>query len=115
MRARTADVRTCCAHLRARVDAGVRSVPTHQRQTVRALSAIVDRVWLAAQAFLGASAFNANIGAWNTARVTTLQSVCAASGRAARRMQPGCARPGFDAAWPVVRGGNAEARACAHM
>ena len=28
-----------------------------------------------AQAFLQASAFNADIGAWNTARVTTLQSV----------------------------------------
>ena len=32
------------------------------------------------QAFQSASAFNANIGAWNTARVTTLESVCAAFG-----------------------------------
>ena len=31
------------------------------------------------QAFNGASAFNANIGAWNTASVTTLSSVCAVS------------------------------------
>jgi hypothetical protein len=31
-----------------------------------------------------ASAFNANIGAWNTAAVTTLQGVCAARGPAAR-------------------------------
>ncbi len=31
------------------------------------------------QAFLSASAFNANIGAWNTARVTTLSLVCAAT------------------------------------
>ncbi len=31
------------------------------------------------QAFNGASAFNANIGAWNTAAVTTLSSVCALS------------------------------------
>ncbi len=39
-----------------------------------------------AQAFGGASAFNANIGAWNTASVTTLASVCAAPGPAARTM-----------------------------
>ena len=37
-----------------------------------------------AQAFASASAFNANIGAWNTAAVTTLSYVCAASGPAAR-------------------------------
>jgi hypothetical protein len=29
------------------------------------------------QAFISASAFNANIGAWNIARVTTLNYVCA--------------------------------------
>ncbi len=39
-----------------------------------------------AQAFSSASAFNANIGAWNTARVTTLYAVCAAPGPAARTM-----------------------------
>jgi hypothetical protein len=33
-----------------------------------------------AQAFSSASAFNANIGAWNTAAVTTLSFVCAAPG-----------------------------------
>ena len=45
----------------------------------------VDRGWFGAQAFLGASMFNANIGAWDTARVTSLQEVCAAfSARAAR-------------------------------
>ncbi len=37
-----------------------------------------------AQAFRSASAFSADIGAWNTARVTTLVSVCAARGPAAR-------------------------------
>ena len=37
-----------------------------------------------AQAFQFASAFNANIGAWNTAAVTTLYAVCAAPGPAAR-------------------------------
>jgi hypothetical protein len=39
---------------------------------MRAPSVIVDRGWLGSQAFDLASAFNANIGAWNTARVTTL-------------------------------------------
>ena len=68
-----------------------------------------------AQAFYSASAFNANIGAWNTARVANMYSVCAASGPAARhRRRRGRARPGFDAALPVVRGGTADARARAH-
>ena len=40
----------------------------------------VDRGWLGAQAFYSASAFNANIGAWNTAAVTDLSWVCAAFG-----------------------------------
>jgi hypothetical protein len=35
-----------------------------------------------AQAFNSASAFNANIGAWNTARVTVMNSVCAGPGGA---------------------------------
>ena len=38
------------------------------------------------QAFYYASAFNANIGGWNTASVTTLSSVCAPSAVA----QPKC-------------------------
>jgi hypothetical protein len=33
--------------------------------------------WLGPQAFQYASAFNANIGAWNTASMTTIDSVCA--------------------------------------
>jgi hypothetical protein len=37
----------------------------------------VDRVRLGLQAFQGALAFNANIGAWNTASVSTLSWVCA--------------------------------------
>ena len=73
--------------------------------------------WIAcgfgAQAFYGASAFNANIGAWNTASVTTLEAVCAAF-RPGGAQYGGRARPGFDAARPVVRGGTADARACAH-
>jgi hypothetical protein len=64
-----------------------------------------------AQAFYSAPAFNANIGAWNTAAVTTLYEVCAAPGGA---HYCGHARPGFDAARPVVRGGTADARTRAH-
>ena len=41
---------------------------------------------LGAQAFYSASAFNANIGAWNTASVSNLYAVCAAPGPAARTM-----------------------------
>jgi hypothetical protein len=39
-----------------------------------------------AQAFRSASAFNADIGAWNIASVTSLSDVCAAPGPAARTM-----------------------------
>jgi hypothetical protein len=38
----------------------------------------VDRMWLGSQAFYSTKAFSANIGAWNTASVTSLQQVCAA-------------------------------------
>jgi hypothetical protein len=34
-------------------------------------------VWFGLQAFVASSVFNANIGAWNMARVTTLYGVCA--------------------------------------
>ena len=62
--------------VRARVRSGAHaSAPTH----ASAFPSAVDRGWLGAQAFQAASAFNANIGAWNTARVTTLQWVCAFS------------------------------------
>jgi surface protein len=47
------------------------------------------------QAFYYASAFNANIGGWNTASVTTLSSVCAPSAVA----QPGL-KPRQMWAWP---------------
>ncbi len=61
---------------------------THRRRHMRAPSVGVDRVRLGAQAFQNASAFNANIGAWNTAAVTSLANVCAAfSARAARQRQ----------------------------
>jgi surface protein len=66
-----------------------------------------------AQAFYGASAFNADIGSWNTASVSNMESVCAAPGPADAHYG-GRARPGFGAARPVVRGGTADARARSH-
>ncbi len=68
-----------------------------------------------AQAFSYASAFNANIGAWNTARVTTLSNVCAAPGPAARTLADALGRASVRrgrlcAAAPPMR-----ARACAHV
>ena len=78
------------------------------------MRALSRRAWTAcgfgAQAFYGASAFNANIGVWNTASVTTLYQVCAAPGPAGAHYG-GRARPGLDAARPVVRGGTADAPA----
>ena len=70
---RAARVRPCararaCAIGRARIRA----------DTCERLPAGVDRGWLGAQAFYAASAFNANIGAWNTASVSTMAYVCAA-------------------------------------
>jgi hypothetical protein len=56
-------------------------VHTYPRRTVRARSVGVDRVRLGSQAFQAASAFNAHIGSWNTASVTTLSNVCADFGR----------------------------------
>ncbi len=56
--------------------------PMHPREHMRALSRRRWTVlWFGAQAFQGATAFNANIGAWNTASVTSLSYVCAAFGR----------------------------------
>ena len=49
---------------------------TYPRRNVRALSVGVDRVWLGSQAFSFAAAFNANIGAWNTASMTSMSFVC---------------------------------------
>ncbi len=66
-----------------------------------------------AQAFHSASAFNANIGAWNTASVSNMAYVCTAPGPGGAHYG-GRARPGFDAGRPVVRGGTADARARAH-
>jgi hypothetical protein len=38
---------------------------------------LFESVWLGPQAFMNAAAFNANIGSWNTAVMTTMSSVCA--------------------------------------
>jgi hypothetical protein len=38
---------------------------------------LFEGAWLGSQALRGASAFNANIAAWNTASMTTMASVCA--------------------------------------
>jgi hypothetical protein len=46
------------------------------------------------QAFNGASAFNANIGAWNTASVKSISSVCAVLAAASNTAKP-CARSGY--------------------
>ncbi len=67
---------------------------------------------LGAQAFSEASAFNANIGAWNTARVTDFGYVCAAfPARAARHRGRDALGRVVGAARAVVRGGTADARA----
>jgi hypothetical protein len=91
------------ARVRARGRVCARARP-HLRRRVRALHAAAERRVLGSQAFSLASAFNANIGAWNTASVTRLSFVCAALGPA--RTAADCARSVFDAWAVVVRGGN---------
>ncbi len=69
-----------------------------------------------AQAFASASAFNANIGAWNTASVSNIAYVCAASGPAALYMAAALGRASVRrgrscAAAPPMR---ARAHTCRH-
>jgi hypothetical protein len=52
--------------------------PRIRADTCERPSVGVDCGWLGAQAFQHTSAFNANIGAWNTASVSNLKAVCAA-------------------------------------
>ncbi len=102
-----ADMRHVRAQARVRARARVCAwARPHPRQRVRALPAAAERRVLGSQAFDSASAFNANIGAWNSARVTDLSRVCAASGPA--RTAVDCARPVVDACAAVVRRGAAE-------
>jgi hypothetical protein len=93
---------------RARVCAWARP---HPPRRVRALPAAAERRGLGSQAFNSASAFNANIGAWNTASVTALYRVCAALGPA--RTAADCARSVVDACAAVVR--VADVRVHAHV
>ena len=57
------------------------------------------RIWdpcvVGSQAFNGASAFNANIGAWNTAAVTCMTRVSAVSDVACNAAKS-CARSGYE-------------------
>jgi hypothetical protein len=41
------------------------------------VSKLFESAWFGSQAFDGATVFNANIGAWNTATMTTMGYVCA--------------------------------------
>ncbi len=97
---------TCC--VRARVCAACDWAPTHPRRTVQARFVGVDRVRFGSQVFYNAPAFNANIGAWNTARVTTLERVCAAfPARAARHRRRDALGRDVGAARAVVQSGTA--------
>ncbi len=109
MRARRTRARTCCVRARARVcvrlGAHASGADTCER---------VPPAWTAggSQAFRMASAFNADIGAWNTASVTELGGVCAVfSARAARHRGRDKLGGVVDVARAVVRGGAADARA----
>jgi hypothetical protein len=96
----------CVRHRRAHVCVGVcaragrcgSGRPGICAENVRALSVGADGVRLGSQAFHQALVFNVNIGAWNTASVTSLSAVCAAFGPGRRATAAGCARPFFDAA-----------------
>ncbi len=41
------------------------------------VSKLSESAWIGSQAFNRAKAFNRNIGAWNTARIANMESVCA--------------------------------------
>ncbi len=108
----------CVRHRRAHVCARARAGaceygrPRNPRRTCERFPSASTASGFGSQAFGSATAFNANIGAWNTASVTKLNYVCAAFGPGGvppRAPQDG-ARPVFDAARPVVRGGTADAR-----
>jgi hypothetical protein len=60
---------------------------------------LFESAWIGSQAFNGAKAFNAHIGAWNTASMTTMSSVCALFHRMCVRRV--CLGLGCGAAWPI--------------
>jgi surface protein len=45
--------------------------------TYSVVSKLFESAWSGAKAFHGATAFNANIGSWNTASITSMSYVCA--------------------------------------
>ncbi len=110
-----AQTRPRAASVRARVSACARAIgrARFRADTCERVPSAWTAGGLGAQAFLtDSAAFNANIGAWNTARVTTLDRVCAAfPAPGGAPPQAGRARRVVDAAQAVVRGGTADARA----
>jgi surface protein len=117
MRARRTHARTCCVRARARVCdwARTQSAPTPASAFPSAWTA----GGAARQAFQSASAFNADIGAWNTASVSNMASVCAAfPTRAARHRRRDALGWVVGVARAVERGGDrrcARAGVCADV
>jgi surface protein len=70
---------------------------------------------LGAQAFGSASAFNANIGAWNTASVSNMASVGTAPGPAARTMADALGRASMRRGRLCTAAPPMRVRACAHI
>ncbi len=98
MRARRTRSRMCCARVHACARAiGRAHIRADTRKRIPSASTACG-----SQAFRGASAFNANIGAWNTARVTSLSYVCAAFSAGRRTTAAGRARRVVDAALAIV-------------
>jgi surface protein len=104
-----------CDRVRSRACARAFPLARIHAETMRALPVGVDRVRLDPQAFNVASAFNANIGAWNTASVTNMYQVRAAFSAGGGTMRP-TRSIGIRCGVAVVRGGTADVRRgrCAH-
>jgi hypothetical protein len=104
-----------CAHALAGSCCGLGLKPETLKKCASPCPSASTASGFGAQAFQYASAFNADIGAWNTASVSSLASVCAAPGPAART-KAGRARPGFEcSAAGCARRHRRCARACAHL
>ncbi len=109
MRPYTTQWRTCarvfgCTHALTRAPISVmcsyESSPSHYWQIVMS----------AAQAFAGASAFNANIGAWNTASVSNMAGVCMRPSLGHRAPTRRGHSDRFRCGWVVVCGDTARMR-----
>jgi hypothetical protein len=88
------------AHVCARARAGACEYgrPRNPRRTCERFPSASTASSFGSQAFDNANAFNANIGAWNTAAVSYLSNVCAAFGPGGAPLRGDGARPVFDAA-----------------